>query len=134
MDFDQTDLLGHPLAVPSPELLQALASPNLLEVLAAARLMRALSPILRGDGATAGWTVLTDGIPAVFPIPSDHNLRRLHAALAGLIEEPVLNVLEITRPTDSEIRAEMCRLAGDAAKRFEAAAAWLSELGESSHE
>lgn len=134
MDFEQNDLLGHPLAVPSPELVQALASADLLPRLAAARLMGKLSPVLRGDGAIGGWTSLMDGIPAAFPITADHNLRRPYAALAGLIDDPGLDALDVPRPSQSEIRAEMQRLAKDAAIRFATAAAILRELGESSHE
>lgn len=134
MDFEQNDLLGHPLAIPSPELLQALASPNVLAVLGAARLMRLLSPVLRGDGAPGGWTTLMDGIPAVFPIPADHNLRRPHAALAGLIDDQGLSVLEVPRPAEAEIQAETRRLAVDAAKRFSDAAALLRDLGKPAHE
>lgn len=134
MDFPENDLLGHPLAVPSPELLKALAAADLIQRLAFIRLMRDLSPILRGDGASGGRSELMDGIPAVFPIGMDHSLRHPNAALAGLIDDPLLDALAITRPGNSEIRAEMKRLAKDTAKRFETAAAWLHQLGDSSHE
>lgn len=134
MDFEQKDLLGHPLAVPSPELLQALDSPNLLRVIGAARLINHLCPVLRGDGVTAGWTCLMDGLPAVFPVPSDHNLRQSHAALAGLIEDPVLAILEISRPSEAEIQEVVRRFAAEAAPRFEEAAALLRSLGGVAHE
>lgn len=134
MDSQNVDMFGHPLAVPSPELLKALAASDLIQRLAFVGLMRQLSPILRGDGAVGGWSEMMDGIPAVFPIGMDHNLRRPNAALAGLIDDPLLDALNITRPGKSEIRAEMQRLAKDAAERFENAAEWLRQLGDSSHE
>lgn len=128
------DLLGHPLAVPSPELQRALALPNLATLCAAARLMNLLSPGMRSDGETGGWTRLMDGIPALFPLGFDNSLRGAIAALAGLIDDPMLPLLKVERPSEDEIRAEMKRLAKDAAKRFETAAEWLRQLGGSSHE
>ena len=134
MDFEQTDLLGYPLFVPSPELVQALACPDLVSRLACVRLMFVLSPILRGDGESGGSSVLIDAIPAVFPYKMDQNSRGAYAALAGVIEVPMLDQLDISRPSVSEIKAEMCRIAQDAVMRFEAAAVRLRKVGECSHE
>lgn len=125
MDYSRNDLFGDPLATPAPALLEALANPHLLEVLACARLMRDLSKRCLGDGKSAGPAILIDGLPALFPVGVSHELRRPYAALADLIDEPMLPLLNVPRPSKREISEAVARIATEAAPRFEAAAAWL---------
>jgi hypothetical protein len=124
------DLFGEPLCVPSPALLETLARPDLLDVLGAARLMRDLSPVLRGDDTAAGWTILLDGLPAVFPLGMNHALRSIYAVLAGLVADPVLARLPVALPAESAIQAARARLACQLAARLRAAAARADSIAQ----
>jgi hypothetical protein len=125
MDYSENDLFGVPLATPAPALLEALANPHLLEILACARLMGELSKRCRADAQTAGPAILIDGMPALFAVGVNHRLRRPYAALSGLIDDPILSLLDIHRPSERDVFAAMARIAGESAPRFEAAAASL---------
>lgn len=117
----ERDLFGEPVATPPQALLETLARADLIEVLAAIRLMAILSAGLRGDSTAAGWTILVDGLPAVFAMGMCHTRRKWHAALAGLIDNPMLELLSGPLPSEDAINDAMNRHAAELVPRWSAA-------------
>lgn len=130
----ERDLFGEPVATAPPVLVETLARPDLLEILAAVRLMKNLSAVLRGDSTAAGWTILVDGLPAIFALGMCHTRRSSYAALAGLIDEPMLDLLAGPLPSEQAINEAMNRHAAELVPRWRAALAMLDPEGELRHE
>lgn len=128
MPVETKDLFGEPLESRPRNWQAALAKDNLIDLLAYLQLMPRLSAVCRGDNQPAGWTVLTDGLPALFAVGMDHFSRQPLAALAGLIDDPLLESLGQNIPCSLEIKAAMRRIASDAASRFEMAAQLLRSI------
>lgn len=114
----QVDLLGEPLCRPSSELLEALKTPDLVQKIAQIRLMRKFSIALRENAPSVGWTILMDGLPAIFPTKSGHPRRKALAALAGLIDHDELEAVAELRPTEEAIQSEMKNQAASFARRL----------------
>lgn len=130
----ERDLFGEPVATAPPVLVETLARPDLIETLGAVRLMARLSALLRGDSTAAGWTILVDGLPAIFALGMGHTRRSSYAALAGLIDDPMLELLAGPLPCEQAINEAMNRHAAELAPRWRAALAMLDPEGESRHD
>lgn len=104
----ERDLFGEPIAPAPPVLVETLVRPALSETLGAFRLMARLSAALRGDSTAAGWTILLDGLP-----------------LAGLIDDPMRELLSGPLPGEDAINEAMNRHAAQLAPRWRAALAML---------
>ena len=126
----ERDLFGEPLATAPPVLVETLARPDLIGTLGAVRLMARLSAVLRGGSTAAGWTILLDGLPAILALGMDHARRRSYAALAGLIDDPLLELLAGPLPGEDAINDAMNRHAAELAPRWRAALAMLEPEGE----
>ena len=124
------ELACPPSVTVPPVLLEAMARPDLIEVLGAIRLMAKLSARLRGDSTAAGWTILLDGLPAIFALGMGHTRRNSYAALAGLIPNPMLELLSGPLPCENAIHEAMNRHAAELAPRWRAVLEMLETTGE----
>ena len=116
------------IAGPDAVTLRALGRPGIVTLIAAARLIGCTNPTLRGDGITAGHSIICDSIPVMFPLKIDHTLRRPVAKLARLVKDPELLARVEHLITQEEIQAEVRRLAGNLAHNMKIVVGMLQSI------
>jgi len=115
---DGPDMFGQNFSDPNKTFRAVLSDPFLVEKIAMIRLASKLGPHLRGDGKTAGPSVISYGLPMLFKVQISHPHTRYFEELAGIsIPKKTLGV-KFTPPSESSIAEAMERIHREATANF----------------